>query len=120
MIVHPCPGSSGVEQWIENPRVGGSIPPPGTILRNKISNLAIAHFYEMRCTLIAQFCCVFEWVICCVEHSVCGYCVQHSDCAHCLTTQCWQKLVAHTVTNQQSRSLRPLLRQHVAVCPMAA
>src|SRR6056297_478080 len=27
---HPCPGSSGVEQWIENPRVGGSIPPPGT------------------------------------------------------------------------------------------
>ncbi len=27
----PCPGSSGVEQWIENPRVGGSIPPPGTI-----------------------------------------------------------------------------------------
>ena len=27
------PGSSGVEQRIENPRVGGSIPPPGTILR---------------------------------------------------------------------------------------
>jgi hypothetical protein len=26
-----CPGSSGVEQWIENPRVGGSIPPLGTI-----------------------------------------------------------------------------------------
>ncbi len=26
----PCPGSSGVEQWTENPRVGGSIPPPGT------------------------------------------------------------------------------------------
>jgi hypothetical protein len=26
----PCPGSSGVEQWIENPRVGGSIPPLGT------------------------------------------------------------------------------------------
>jgi len=25
------PGSSGVEQRIENPRVGGSIPPPGTI-----------------------------------------------------------------------------------------
>ena len=24
------PGSSGVEQWTENPRVGGSIPPPGT------------------------------------------------------------------------------------------
>ncbi len=30
-IVHPCPGSSGVEQWTENPRVGGSNPPPGTI-----------------------------------------------------------------------------------------
>ena len=28
------PGSSGVEQRIENPRVGGSIPPPGTI-KNK-------------------------------------------------------------------------------------
>ena len=27
----PCPGSSGVEQWTENPRVGGSIPPPGTM-----------------------------------------------------------------------------------------
>ena len=26
----PCPGSSGVEQGIENPRVGGSNPPPGT------------------------------------------------------------------------------------------
>ncbi len=26
-----CPGSSGVEQRIENPRVGGSNPPPGTI-----------------------------------------------------------------------------------------
>lgn len=26
-----CPGSSGVEQRTENPRVGGSIPPPGTI-----------------------------------------------------------------------------------------
>ncbi len=30
ICVDPCPGSSGVEQWIENPRVGGSIPPPGT------------------------------------------------------------------------------------------
>ncbi len=27
----PRPGSSGVEQWTENPRVGGSNPPPGTI-----------------------------------------------------------------------------------------
>ena len=31
---NPCPGSSGVEQGIENPRVGGSIPPPGTIFIN--------------------------------------------------------------------------------------
>ena len=31
-----CPGSSGVEQWIENPRVGGSIPPLGTIITNYI------------------------------------------------------------------------------------
>ena len=26
-----CLGSSGVEQWTENPRVGGSIPPLGTM-----------------------------------------------------------------------------------------
>lgn len=31
LSLRPRPGSSGVEQWIENPRVGGSIPPPGTI-----------------------------------------------------------------------------------------
>ena len=31
-----CPGSSGVEQWIENPRVGGSIPPLGTNLYHKL------------------------------------------------------------------------------------
>ena len=30
-----CPGSSGVEQWTENPRVGGSNPPPGTTNSNK-------------------------------------------------------------------------------------
>ena len=30
------PGSSGVEQRIENPRVGGSIPPPGTTFLNMI------------------------------------------------------------------------------------
>ena len=40
----PCPGSSGVEQWIENPRVGGSIPPPGTIFTSKYNRLAIAQF----------------------------------------------------------------------------
>ncbi len=34
-----CPGSSGVEQWIENPRVGGSIPPLGTIFTNNNSDL---------------------------------------------------------------------------------
>ena len=35
----PCPGSSGVEQWIENPRVGGSIPPPGTTFTKENSGL---------------------------------------------------------------------------------
>ena len=40
-----CPGSSGVEQWIENPRVGGSIPPPGTIA----SNLTTARRRRRRC-----------------------------------------------------------------------
>jgi hypothetical protein len=35
----PCPGSSGVEQWIENPRVGGSIPPPGTTFQNIFNDL---------------------------------------------------------------------------------
>ena len=39
MIVLPCPGSSGVEQWIENPRVGGSIPPLGTTFTNKNNGL---------------------------------------------------------------------------------
>jgi hypothetical protein len=39
MIVLPCPGSSGVEQWIENPRVGGSIPPPGTTFKLKQWNI---------------------------------------------------------------------------------
>ena len=34
-----CPGSSGVEQWIENPRVGGSNPPLGTIFTNKNNDL---------------------------------------------------------------------------------
>ena len=35
--------SSGVEQWIENPRVGGSIPPPGTTFQNNINDLIFAH-----------------------------------------------------------------------------
>ena len=39
-MLHPCPGSSGVEQWIENPRVGGSIPPPGTTFTKHNNNLA--------------------------------------------------------------------------------
>ena len=33
-----CPGSSGVEQWTENPRVGGSNPPPGTIFSKNQTN----------------------------------------------------------------------------------
>ena len=36
-----CPGSSGVEQWIENPRVGGSIPPPGTIKKKTYRSIEI-------------------------------------------------------------------------------
>jgi hypothetical protein len=36
-----CPGSSGVEQWTENPRVGGSNPPPGTSLFYYFSRLKI-------------------------------------------------------------------------------
>ena len=39
-----CPGSSGVEQWIENPRVGGSIPPLGTTFTNIYNSIAIAQF----------------------------------------------------------------------------
>lgn len=35
-----CPGSSVVEQKIENLRVGGSIPPLGTILRSKELRMA--------------------------------------------------------------------------------
>jgi hypothetical protein len=39
LSLKPCPGSSGVEQWTENPRVGGSNPPPGTIFQNDINDL---------------------------------------------------------------------------------
>ena len=46
-----CPGSSGVEQWIENPRVGGSIPPLGTIFTNKNNDLAFPN---------ARIACVFQ------------------------------------------------------------
>ena len=35
--LNPCPGSSGVEQWTENPRVGGSNPPPGTTQIKQVS-----------------------------------------------------------------------------------
>ncbi len=28
--------AQSVEQWIENPRVGGSIPPPGTTIRSTL------------------------------------------------------------------------------------
>ena len=46
-----CPGSSGVEQWIENPRVGGSIPPLGTIFTSKYNDLAFPN---------ARIACVFQ------------------------------------------------------------
>ena len=40
LSLKPCPGSSGVEQWTENPRVGGSNPPPGTTSLNDMLNLS--------------------------------------------------------------------------------
>ena len=36
VLYYPCPGSSGVEQWTENPRVGGSNPPPGTNYQQRL------------------------------------------------------------------------------------
>ncbi len=44
---HPCPGSSGVEQWIENPRVGGSIPPLGTIYILKSISYVLVDFTKL-------------------------------------------------------------------------
>ena len=43
-----CPGSSGVEQRIENPRVGGSNPPPGTIKNNRSSDPDWSGFFMVR------------------------------------------------------------------------
>ena len=40
LSLKPCPGSSGVEQWTENPRVGGSNPPPGTIQIKQVFDIA--------------------------------------------------------------------------------
>ncbi len=37
-------GRRNLKDWIENPRVGGSIPSLGTILKNKIKHLRIAQF----------------------------------------------------------------------------
>ena len=37
LLIHK--GSSGVEQWTENPRVGGSNPPPGTTFQININDL---------------------------------------------------------------------------------
>jgi len=34
--------SKAFDQWIENPRVGGSNPPPGTIFQNDINDLIFA------------------------------------------------------------------------------
>ena len=46
LSLKPCPGSSGVEQWTENPRVGGSNPPPGTtFFKKKLPKLAVIHFF---------------------------------------------------------------------------
>lgn len=37
--MNKCFGSSGVEQWAENLRVGGSIPPRSTILSSQEDTL---------------------------------------------------------------------------------
>jgi hypothetical protein len=48
-VTNVGPGSSGVEQGIENPRVGGSNPPPGTIFFSQTVEIkridAIFRFY---------------------------------------------------------------------------
>lgn len=47
---YPCPGSSGVEQRIENSRVGGSNPPPGTITALQIYDLYDLYDFWPICT----------------------------------------------------------------------
>ena len=49
-----CPGSSGVEQWTENPRVGGSNPPPGTI--KKINSMLKYKFLVLLVILLNSSC----------------------------------------------------------------
>ena len=44
-----CPGSSGVEQWTENPRVGGSNPPPGTTFKKINLSFIIKIVLKMTC-----------------------------------------------------------------------
>ena len=51
---HMCPGSSGVEQWTENPRVGGSNPPPGTI--KKINSMLKYKFLVLLVILLNSSC----------------------------------------------------------------
>ena len=43
----PCPGSSVVEQWIENPRVGSSILPLGTIYYFKSISYGLVDFTKL-------------------------------------------------------------------------
>src|SRR6056297_2920009 len=59
----PCPGSSGVEQWIENPRVGGSIPPPGTTKTQLLHGLMLHSLRRVN---------VMNW---------CGYHLGSSSCS---------------------------------------
>jgi hypothetical protein len=35
--------SQAFDQWIENPRVGGSTPPQSTTFKNNINDLIFAH-----------------------------------------------------------------------------
>ncbi len=46
-LIFQGPSSSGVEQRIENPRVGGSNPPSGTIFSNKNSFGSMVHTLQL-------------------------------------------------------------------------
>ena len=75
--------SQEFDQWIENPRVGGSIPPPGTIFQCNINDLVFAHLrYACRIqkhtkhTLFHVFVCGDSEV----QHCVSNLVKEHSSC----------------------------------------
>ena len=83
-VIHPCPGSSGVEQWTENPRVGGSNPPPGTIFQIDINGLI---FLDKRYACVFQkhtkhtLFCVFVWLGFGLKHCVWTLVKEQSRCS---------------------------------------